>query len=214
LKLRAPDRGEILVDDVPLAAIDRADYLRTTAVVLQETEVFNLPLADNVLIATEERPGLSATERRQRLDQALAIANLTDLVRLLPQGVDTPIGEKGVRLSGGEKQRLGIARAVYKEPALLLLDEATSNLDSHAEGLIQAALERLFEQVTAVVIAHRLSTVRSLDRIVVLDGGRLVEQGSFQDLLDHRGLFYELWREQVAKIDPVPTGEEAPPCPA
>jgi len=214
LKLRAPDRGEILVDDVPLAAIDRADYLRTTAVVLQETEVFNLPLADNVLTATEERPGLSATERRQRLDQALAIANLTDLVRLLPQGVDTPIGEKGVRLSGGEKQRLGIARAVYKEPALLLLDEATSNLDSHAEGLIQAALERLFEQVTAVVIAHRLSTVRSLDRIVVLDGGRLVEQGSFQDLLDHRGLFYELWREQVAKIDPVPTGEEAPPCPA
>lgn len=201
LKLRETYDGEILVDGVPLREIDRAGYLRRTAVVLQETEVFNMPLATNVEIAAEVPAGLPPAERRRRLERALAIANLTDLVGTLPQGADTPVGEKGARLSGGERQRLGLARAVYKEPEILLLDEATSNLDSRSEALIQDSLERLFGEVTAVVIAHRLSTLRAMDRILVLDGGRLVEQGTFEDLLERRGLFYALWRRQNLELD-------------
>jgi ABC-type multidrug transport system fused ATPase/permease subunit len=201
LKLRETYQGEILIDGVPLREIGRAGYLRRTAAVLQETEVFNMPLATNVEIAAEVPAGLPPAERRRRLERALAAANLTDVVRALPGGADTPVGEKGVRLSGGERQRLGLARAVYKEPEILLLDEATSNLDSHSEALIQDSLERLFGEVTAVVIAHRLSTLRAMDRILVLDGGRLVEQGTFEHLLDRRGLFYALWRQQNLELD-------------
>jgi ABC-type multidrug transport system fused ATPase/permease subunit len=201
LRLRESYSGQVLIDGTPLSEIDRASYLSRLAVVLQETEVFNMPLAANVEIAGPEEEMLSPEERRRRLDEALAIANLHELTAKLPDGEQTWVGAKGVRLSGGEKQRLGIARAVYRRPDVLLLDEATSNLDAHSEQLIQQSLERLFGQVTAVVIAHRLSTVRFMDRIVVLEAGQVIEEGTFDELLERRGPFYHLWNKQMKPDD-------------
>jgi len=114
----------------------------------------------------------------------------------LPVGMDSLIGEKGIKLSGGERQRVGIARAVYKHPEILFLDEATSHLDGDSEKKIQAALHSFFKGVTAVVIAHRLSTLKEMDRIVVLNKGRVVEQGSFEQLLKQKGEFWKLWQKQ------------------
>ena len=179
--------GEILVDGIPLKNIDRKSYLEEVSVVLQDTEVFNMSLHANLMLASNNGGDIW---------QALDAANLKEMVDSLPKGADTVIGEKGVRLSGGEKQRLGIARAIYRRPQLLYMDEATSNLDSDSELKIQTALEKLFESVTAVVIAHRLSTIRKMDKILVLDSGKLVESGTFNELINQKGLFHELWEKQ------------------
>ncbi len=187
LKLHETYKGEILVDDVPLRDIDRSSYIALVSVVLQETEVFNLSLRENIELAGG---------RGGSLEKALRTANLEDVVARLPHGADTVIGEKGIRLSGGEKQRLGIARAVYRNPDIIFLDEATSHLDTHSETKIKESLRNVFQDVTAVVIAHRLSTIREMDRIVVLDGGRIAEEGSFETLLAGKGVFYDLWQKQ------------------
>jgi ATP-binding cassette subfamily B protein len=110
--------------------------------------------------------------------------------------VDTFIGEKGVKLSGGEKQRVGVARAIFKEPQLLLLDEATSHLDVESEEKIRDSLHKFFRSVTAVVIAHRLTTIKEMDKILVLEGGKIIEEGSFKKLNARKGRFYELWEKQ------------------
>ena len=123
---------------------------------------------------------------------ALRAANLLDFVETLAQGIDTPIGHNGERLSGGQRQRLAIARAVYKDAPILILDEATSALDSESERLVQQALERLMQGRTSLVIAHRLSTIERADRIVALDAGRIVEQGSHAQLLARGGLYARL----------------------
>jgi ABC-type multidrug transport system fused ATPase/permease subunit len=114
----------------------------------------------------------------------------------LPFGMDTVIGEKGVKLSGGEKQRVGIARAVFKNPQLFLLDEATSHLDIESEQKIQDSLHKFFKDVTAIVIAHRLTTIKEMDRIIVMEDGKIVEIGNFEELYSKRGRFYELWERQ------------------
>ncbi len=183
--------GEILVDDMPLRKIKKTSYYEQTTVVLQETEVFNLSLRDNVTIANHDR----ANDDRA-LKKALDIAHVSAFLPRLPQGVDTAIGEKGIKLSGGERQRVGIARAVFKQPELLFLDEATSHLDLESEKMIRDSLHVFFKQVTAVVIAHRLTTIKEMDRILVLEGGKLIEQGSFDYLYEQRGRFYELWELQ------------------
>lgn len=183
--------GEILVDKTPLRDIKRASFIQHTAVVLQDTEVFNFSLKENVTIANTKK-----ARDTKLLDQALEIAHVTDFVGRLPNGSETLIGEKGVKLSGGEKQRVGIARAVFKQPNLLLLDEATSHLDSESEQKIQDSLHKVFQSVTAVVIAHRLSTIREMDRILVLEGGKLIEEGSFDELLKKKGRFAQLWKTQ------------------
>jgi ABC-type multidrug transport system fused ATPase/permease subunit len=130
------------------------------------------------------------------LDKALGVAHVAEFAAKLPLGIDTMIGEKGVKLSGGEKQRVGMARAVFKDPELLLLDEATSHLDVESEEKIQDSLHQFFKTVTAVVIAHRLTTIKEMDKIIVVEGGRIIEQGSFAELQAKKGRFYELWEKQ------------------
>jgi ABC-type multidrug transport system fused ATPase/permease subunit len=183
--------GEVLIDDVPLTNIGRKAYFNHTAVVLQDTEVFNFSLRDNVTLAN-----IDEADNEDLLEKALSVAHVHDFAERLPYGLDTLIGEKGIRLSGGERQRLGIARAVFKNPQLLLLDEATSHLDIESEEKIRATLHEFFNTVTAVVIAHRLTTIREMDRIIVIEAGTILEQGSFDELYARKGRFHELWEKQ------------------
>ena len=183
--------GEICFDETPIQSITQSSYFKQVAVVLQETEVFNFSLKENVLLANQGARGDEA-----QLQRALSVAHVSDYLSKLPEGIDTVIGEKGVKLSGGERQRLGIARAVFKEPELLFMDEATSHLDSESEEKIQDSLQKFFKNVTAVVIAHRLSTIRQMDRILVLERGVIVEEGSFNALYKKKGRFRQLWEKQ------------------
>jgi len=192
LKLYKNYEGQILFDDISLQDIRREDYLKYTAVVLQDTEVFNLSLEDNIC--------LSSTKRNKKdLERAMEIAHVNEFLYKLPEGIKTMIGEKGVKLSGGEKQRVGIARALYKKPQLLFLDEATAHLDIDSEEMIQDSLSTFFENITAIVIAHRLSTIKEMDRIIVMKAGRIIEQGSFSYLMKKKGEFYRLWKKQSKK---------------
>jgi ATP-binding cassette, subfamily B, heavy metal transporter len=186
--------GEIAYDGISLRDISKEDYANYTAVVLQETEVFNFPLRDNITIAS--MASSIDLENDELIERAITIAHVKDFLDKLPLGLDTPIGEKGVKLSGGEKQRLGIARAVYKSPQVLFLDEATSHLDLESEEKIRDSLAQFFEEVTAVVIAHRLTTIREMDRILVIEHGSIIESGSFDELYSQKGRFFELWEKQ------------------
>ena len=170
-----PSAGRILIDGVPLADISKEWLRDQLGYVTQESFLFNTTLRENLLLAKHD-----ATD--DELWAALEAANAADFVRAMPDGLDTLAGERGGRFSGGEKQRLSIARALLKNPPLLLLDEATSALDNRTERLVQQALENLRSDRTCFVIAHRLSTVRQADRICVLDHGRLVEQGTHEEL--------------------------------
>lgn len=183
--------GEILIGGVPLREIRRSDFFRKTSVVLQDTEVFNFSLLDNITLANIDQADDTAL-----LSQAVETAHVKDFMDRLPNGLDTIIGEKGIKLSGGEKQRVGIARAVFKKPEILFLDEATSHLDLESEAKIQDSLHRFFQNVTAVVIAHRLTTIKEMDRILVLEDGKIVESGTFDELYAKKGRFFELWEKQ------------------
>lgn len=183
--------GEILVDEIPLRTIKKSSYYQKATVVLQDTEVFNFSLKENITIANPKKKTDDAA-----LKKALNIAHVTSFLHRLPQGVETAIGEKGVKLSGGERQRVGIARAVFKEPELLFLDEATSHLDVESEEKIQDSLHTFFQEVTALVIAHRLTTIKEMDRILVLERGTIIESGTFTELYKSKGRFFELWEKQ------------------
>ncbi len=187
LKLDEEYTGEILIDDTPLRDIDRCSYIKSIAVVPQETEVFNATLRENIEITGGDNKDLG---------KAIEMANLTELVDGLPKRAETVVGEKGVRLSGGEKQRLSIARAFYKYPQILFLDEPTSQLDANSELKIQDSLGKVFKEVTAIVIAHRISTIQEMDKIIVMNAGEIVEQGTFKELTQKKGLFHELWQNQ------------------
>lgn len=184
-------RGEILIDNIPLKQIKRSSFFHYAAVVLQETEVFNFSLHDNITITREAGPANALA-----LASALKTAHVDDFLDRLPQGVDTLIGEKGVKLSGGEKQRLGIARAIYKQPQLLFLDEATSHLDLESEEKIKDSLHRFFQDVTAFVIAHRLTTIQEMDHIILIENGEILESGDFKTLHKKHGRFFALWEKQ------------------
>lgn len=186
--------GEILIDDVPLRKIKKSAYYERATVVLQDTEVFNLSLRENITLANP-----AEKNNEKALKQALDVAHVSSFLTHLPNGLNTEIGEKGIKLSGGERQRVGIARAVFKRPEILFLDEATSHLDLESEDKIRDSLHVFFRQVTAVVIAHRLTTIKEMDRIIVLEGGELIEQGSFEELYKQRGRFYHLW--ELQKLD-------------
>ena len=190
----APTGGQILLDDTPLEEIVLADLRRQIAFVSQDVILFNDTIAANVAY------GVVAPNRvdRERVAQALQAANLATLIQELPEGMDTFIGDNGNRLSGGQRQRLAIARAIYKNAPILILDEATSALDSESERQVQDALEKLMVGRTTLVIAHRLSTIEHADRIVVLEHGQVVENGSHEELIQHDGLYANLHRIQFS----------------
>ncbi|MFH1030653.1 MAG: ABC transporter ATP-binding protein [bacterium] len=183
--------GQILIDDISLKDIKRKSYLDNVGVVLQETEVFNFTLADNVAIASDKE------KSKKEMTKTLAISHVSEFVHKLPRGIKTYIGEKGVKLSGGEKQRLGIARAIYKQPKILFLDEATSHLDLESEQKIKDSLHKFFQHITAVVIAHRLTTIREMDKILVIENGKIAEMGNYEKLFAQKGRFFELWEKQM-----------------
>jgi ATP-binding cassette subfamily C protein CydCD len=186
-----PSAGVVRMDGHDLRDYGLEDLRRRIALVSQDTFLFNESLRANILIA---RP--TATE--QEVHQAIQRAALQEFVAALPEGLETPVGERGVRLSGGQRQRLAIARAFLKDAPVLILDEATSHLDAVNEQGVRAALEQLMSDRTTVVIAHRLSTVRNADKIVVLNEGRVAEQGSHQELLARGGLYSQLVSHQLA----------------
>jgi ATP-binding cassette subfamily C protein CydCD len=190
LRFWDPDKGVALLDGHDLRDYRLDDLRRRVALVAQDTYLFNDSLRNNVRLA---RPDASAAE----VDAAIGRAALTEFVTSLPDGLDTIVGERGTQLSGGQRQRVAIARAFLKDAPILILDEATSHLDAVSEASVRAALDRLKQDRTTLVIAHRLSTVRGADTIVVLDRGRVVESGPHAELLARRGLYARLISAQM-----------------
>ncbi|TPW01427.1 MAG: ATP-binding cassette, subfamily B, bacterial MsbA, partial [Alphaproteobacteria bacterium] len=180
------DAGAVLVDGHDVRDVTLASLRRQIAVVTQDTVLFHDTVAGNIAYAM---PGAT----RADVMRVASAANAHDFIQRMPQGYDTQIGERGMRLSGGERQRLAIARALLRDAPILILDEATSALDTASEALVQDAIQKLMAGRTTIVIAHRLSTVRNADTILVLDRGRVVERGTHEELLRAGKLYARMW---------------------
>jgi subfamily B ATP-binding cassette protein MsbA len=188
-----PTAGRILLDGHDIETLTLASLRDNLALVSQEVVLFNDTVAANIAY------GAMRDAPRERIESAAEAAHAMEFIRRLPEGLDTMVGENGVKLSGGQRQRLAIARALLKDAPVLILDEATSALDTESERHIQAALETLLTGRTTLVIAHRLSTIERADRIVVLDGGRMVESGTHRELIARQGIYAKLHRLQFAQ---------------
>jgi len=191
-RLYDPTTGSIRIDGRDLRSLNLDSLATQIGMVTQETYLFHDTIRTNLQYAK-----LNATQAE--LEAACRVANIHDFIQALPEGYDTIVGERGYRLSGGEKQRIALARVILKDPRILVLDEATSSLDSESEALIQDALGKVMAQRTSIVIAHRLSTILAADLILVIDRGRIVERGSHQELLAQAGLYAHLYRTQFEK---------------
>ena len=189
LRFADVESGHILIGGQPIDGVSQASLRRTIAYVPQDPSMFHRTIADNIRVGRPDAP--DADVRR-----AAALAHAAEFIETLPAGYETLVGERGVKLSGGQRQRIAIARAILKDAPILVLDEATSSLDSESEALIQDALLTLMETRTAIVIAHRLSTVRRMDRLIVLDGGRIIEADPHDALLARGGTYASLWARQ------------------
>jgi subfamily B ATP-binding cassette protein MsbA len=187
-----PDQGEITIDGQPLIEVTLESYRKQLGVVLQDEFLFEGTIRENIMYARPE-----ASE--ERLLEAVQAAYVHEFTDRFEDGLDTLIGERGVKLSGGQRQRIAIARAILANPSILILDEATSNLDTESEALIQKSLATLTEGRTTFVIAHRLSTIRKAHKILVIEGGQIAEQGTHEALIEARGRYFDLFTYQ-AKI--------------
>ena len=181
--------GEILIDDQDIREVSQASLRKHIGIVPQDTVLFNESIFHNIQYA---RPGATEGEVRH----AAKLANIDEFIESLPEAYQTMVGERGLKLSGGEKQRVAIARVILKNPRILIFDEATSSLDSHSEQVILKSLKAVAEEHTTLVIAHRLSTIVDANNIIVLEQGRIAEQGTHQELLDKGGLYSSLWKMQ------------------
>jgi ABC-type bacteriocin/lantibiotic exporter with double-glycine peptidase domain len=188
--LLEPTSGTILYDGVDLKTLNHRDLRRQIGFVLQENHLFDDTIARNIAFG-EDEPDMD------RVIWASRVANAHEFVERLPLGYDTKVGESGLAISGGQRQRIAIARAVFHQPPVLIMDEATSSLDTESERAVKENIDRLLEGRTSFVIAHRLSTVRDADLIVVLEKGRLVEQGNHDDLMKRQGLYFYLVSQQL-----------------
>jgi subfamily B ATP-binding cassette protein MsbA len=202
-----PTSGAVRVDSKDLGTLTLDAYRSQIGVVLQETFLFAGSILENIAFA---RP----TATRQELLAAARSARVDEFAESLEEGYDTLIGERGVRLSGGQRQRISIARALLADPRILILDEATSSLDTNSEALIQEALSHLLVGRTTFVVAHRLSTIRRADQILVIDRGRIVERGTHASLGATGGLYAEMYRKQHQAEANLLSLEEAPGSPA
>ncbi len=192
-RFRDPGEGAVLIDGVDVRNLSLASLRNLTSLVAQETFLFNDTVANNVAYGMEKYDPA-------RLRQAAEAALAHDFIEALPQGYETVIGDRGVKLSGGQRQRLAIARAILKNSPILILDEATSHLDTESEMLVQKALANLMTGRTVIVIAHRISTIRRADKIVVLEAGRIVETGNHEELIHHGGIYHRLHELQYLDV--------------
>lgn len=192
MALHEPTKGRITLDGVPLDEFDVVSYRRKIGYVPQDSVLFNQSIRENLLWAN-----VDASEKD--VQSACQRANASEFINKLPQGLDTVIGDRGVRLSGGQAQRVSLARAILRSPSLLILDEATSALDTHSERLIQTAVESLSKETTIVAVAHRLSTIVTADRIILLQDGHVAEEGSYPVLMERKGLFCQMAHLQGLK---------------
>ncbi|WP_166241404.1 ABC transporter ATP-binding protein [Paenibacillus turpanensis] len=185
-----PTNGWIEVDGVPLDDLEMRSYRQQLAVVPQNTILFSGTIRSNITYGLTDVP-------EEKLQQVIEMANLKDVIDAMPQGLETSIGEHGSKLSGGQRQRIAIARAMIRDPQIILLDEATSALDNVSEFKVQKAMRELVRGRTTFIVAHRLSTIRDADRIVVMKSGQVAEVGTFEELMERRGAFYELKQMQA-----------------
>jgi len=190
-RLYDPASGRLLLDGVPYAELDAEWLRRQVGVVAQEPLLFSTSIADNIRYG---RPEASDAD----VEAAAKMANAHSFISAFPEGYKTLVGERGIQLSGGQKQRVAIARAVLKDPRILILDEATSALDAESEHLVREALERLMQGRTTLIIAHRLSTVKGANRVIVLDAGKVVQTGTHAALVGEEGLYRRLVERQFA----------------
>ena len=193
LRLYKPQFGKVRIDGVDLEDYDLEALRKQVAIVLQDTPLFNATVAENILVGKPDASPLEVME-------AAKLAAAHEFVMKLPEAYDTEVGEKGAKLSGGEKARIALAAALIRNPRILVLDEPTAMLDSLTEDRVMEALERATENRTTIIIAHRLSTLKFADKIVVMDGGKIVEQGSHKQLLERGGLYAKLWSSQLKAL--------------
>lgn len=193
LRLYIPSKGQITIDGIPISELTIKSLRQSVSLVSQDILLFDDTLCNNIAY------GRTGPIDRERLEEVCEASYVSDFVKDLKDGQDTLLGESGLRLSGGQRQRVAIARALYKDSKILVMDEATSSLDSNSERYIHKAIERLISDRTTLVIAHRLSTVQNADRILVVDRGRIVEQGTHRQLIKSGGLYTELVNSQFLK---------------